>query len=78
MPFEYPISACEGVNINDIHTEENKLDKLFDLAYELDFSILKRHSFLEVLIFRIQALKYKDFMSCQTNFITWQKIIHIL
>ena len=37
MPFEYPISACEGVNINDIHTEENKLDKLFDLAYELDF-----------------------------------------
>lgn len=36
MHFVYPISVCEGVNLNDIQVEENKVNQLFDLAYELD------------------------------------------
>lgn len=43
---EYPISICEDVNINDIHTEEDKVDRLFNLAEELDLFNTKKARFL--------------------------------
>ena len=41
-----PFSACEGVELNDIHSEEIKADKLFDLAKELDLFNINNAQFL--------------------------------
>lgn len=39
-----PFSACEDVKLSDIHSDEMKVDKLLDLAEELDlFNINKAH-----------------------------------
>ena len=46
MSFEYPISTCEYVNINDIYAEEDKVDRLFNLAEELDLFNTKKAQFL--------------------------------
>lgn len=46
IPSEYPISSCEGIEINDIHAEEIKVEKLLELAGELDLFNTKKPEFL--------------------------------
>lgn len=41
-----PFSACEDVKLNDIHSEEMKVDKLLDLAEELDLYNINKVQFL--------------------------------
>lgn len=43
---EYPISSCEGIEINDIHAEEIKVEKLLEFADELDLFNTKKPQLL--------------------------------
>ena len=52
-----PFSACEDVELNDIHSEEIKADKLFDLAGELDLFNINKAQLLGGLDI---SYKYKE------------------